>query len=95
MVLVEAAMYGKPMICCEVGSGTSFVNQNQETGFVIRPENPGELSAAANKLLEDRHLASTMGIAARARYETYFSGKALGQAYVALYKKALEAQARR
>ncbi len=27
MVLVEAAMRGKAMISCEIGTGTSFVNQ--------------------------------------------------------------------
>ena len=31
MVLVEAAMRGKPMISCEIGTGTSYVNQHLQT----------------------------------------------------------------
>ncbi|WP_287365279.1 glycosyltransferase [Thauera sp.] len=85
MVLVEAAMFGKPMISCEIGTGTSFVNANGETGFVVAPENPGALTEAMNRLLEDDALATRMGLAARARFERLFSGEALGREYARLY----------
>jgi glycosyltransferase involved in cell wall biosynthesis len=85
MVLVEAAMFGKPMVCCEVGSGTSYVNQHGVTGFVVAPEQPKELAGAMNVLLSDDALAAHMGQAAREHYETLFSGEALGKAYSALY----------
>ena len=85
MVLVEASMFGKPMVCCEVGSGTSFVNSHGETGFVVTPESPIELAEACNRLIEDETLATRMGTAARNRYERLFSGEALGLAYANLY----------
>ncbi len=85
MVLVEASMHGKPMVCCEVGTGTSFVNAHNETGFVISPENHVELAQAINTLLLETELARSMGRAARKRYECLFSGNALGQAYADLY----------
>ncbi|MFM0251419.1 glycosyltransferase [Paraburkholderia sediminicola] len=85
MVLVEAEMFGKPMVCCEVGSGTSYVNEDGVTGFVVAPEQPQELARAMNALLGDDDLAARMGHAARARYEALFSGEALGNAYSALY----------
>jgi glycosyltransferase involved in cell wall biosynthesis len=85
MVLVEAEMFGKPIVCCEVGSGTSYVNENGVTGFVVAPEQPQELARAMNALLGDDDLAARMGHAARARYEALFSGEALGNAYSALY----------
>jgi rhamnosyl/mannosyltransferase len=85
MVLVEAAMFGKPVVCCEVGSGTSYVNQDGVTGFVVPPEHPDELARVVNTLLRDGALAARMGQAARARYEALFSGDALGRAYTALY----------
>ncbi|SMG44751.1 glycosyltransferase [Paraburkholderia susongensis] len=85
MVLVEAAMFGKPMVCCEVGSGTSYVNEAGETGLVVAPEQAHELARAMNTLLGDAALAERMGQAARARYEALFSGEALGRAYGALY----------
>jgi glycosyltransferase involved in cell wall biosynthesis len=90
MVLVEAAMFGKPMVCCEVGSGTSYVNKNDETGFVVPPESPDEFAGACNRLIEDEALAMKMGIAARIRYENYFSGDALGLNYLNLYSDVLK-----
>lgn len=87
MVLVEASMFSKPMVCCEVGSGTSFVNAHAETGFVIPPESPADLAAACNQLLDDVELASVMGRNARLRYEKLFSGDALGRAYFSLYQE--------
>jgi rhamnosyl/mannosyltransferase len=89
MVLVEAQMFGKPMVCCEVGSGTSYVNENGETGFVVEPEQASELARAMNALLNDEALAARMGQAARARYEALFSGEALGRAYSALYRDVM------
>ncbi|MEX3854212.1 glycosyltransferase [Paraburkholderia sp. BR10923] len=89
MVLVEAAMFGKPMVCCEVGSGTSFVNEDGVTGFVVPPEAPEPLVAAINRLALDEPLARAMGAAARERYERLFSGPALGSAYKSLYEQVL------
>jgi glycosyltransferase involved in cell wall biosynthesis len=89
MVLVEAAMFGKPMISCEIGTGTSFVNADGETGIVVPPENPSELAGAMNRLMEDKGLALRFGQAARLRYEQMFSGEALGKAYAALYQEVV------
>lgn len=89
MVLVESSMFGKPMVCCEVGSGTSFVNSHGETGFVVPPESPQELAKACNILLHDQICAARMGVAARTRYEQLFSGKALGSAYADLYNEVV------
>ncbi len=90
MVLVEAAMFGRPLISCEIGTGTSYVNAHEETGFVVAPESPSELRRAMNNLLADDNLAVTMGNAARSRYERLFSGPALGRAYVALFREVAE-----
>jgi glycosyltransferase involved in cell wall biosynthesis len=87
MVLVEAAMFGRPQISCEIGTGTSFVNSHEETGFVVPPQDPAALAAAMNALLADDALADRLGAAARLRYERLFSGPALGQAYAALYRE--------
>ncbi|GHU21089.1 hypothetical protein FACS189475_10300 [Betaproteobacteria bacterium] len=85
MVLVEAAMFGRPLISCEIGTGTSFVNAHDVSGFVVAPENPAALAGAMNTLLSDDALAQSMGQAARARYERLFSGPALGKAYADLF----------
>jgi glycosyltransferase involved in cell wall biosynthesis len=89
MVLVEAAMFGKPMISCEIGTGTSYVNLDNETGFVVPPESAAELAAAMSRLLNDFALAGKLGRAARRRYEKLFSGDVLGGAYAGLYHDAV------
>ena len=88
MVLVEAAMFGRPMISCEIGTGTSFINAHEETGLVVEPENPAALARAMNAFLHESGLATRFGKAARQRYERIFSGAALGKAYAELYKEA-------
>jgi rhamnosyl/mannosyltransferase len=85
MVLIEAAIYSRPMISCEVGTGTSFANVDSETGFVVPPENSIELAKAMNLLLENECLAMQLGINARSRYENFFSSAALGSAYKNVY----------
>jgi glycosyltransferase involved in cell wall biosynthesis len=87
MVLVEAAMFGRPLISCEIGTGTSYVNAHEETGFVVDPESPEALALAMTTLLIDDKLTARMGEAARNRYEKLFSGPALGQAYAGLFRE--------
>lgn len=87
MVLVEAAMFGRPLISCEIGTGTSFVNAHEETGFVVAPENPDALVRAMNAFLAEERLVGDMGSAARLRYERMFSGTALGKAYADLFRE--------
>lgn len=89
MVLIEAGIYGRPMVSCEVGSGTSFANADGVTGYVVPPENPQALAAAMNRFLADAELAQKFGLAARLRYEKLFSGQALGKAYSQLYQDVL------
>jgi glycosyltransferase involved in cell wall biosynthesis len=89
MVLVEAAMLGKPMISCEIGTGTSFVNLNEKTGLVVEPSNPLSLGTAMKRVLNDEKLAADWGQCARSRYEQLFSGSSLGVAYSALYREVL------
>ncbi len=89
MVLIEAAMHSKPMISCEIKSGTSYANTHNETGYVIEPENPSQLAQAANALFSNGTHARSLGNNARKRYEELFSGPALGKAYSSLYKDIL------
>ena len=90
MVLVEAAMCGKPLISCEIGTGTSFVNVHGETGLVVEPEDPVALAQALNRLLGNATLAMRMGTASRQRYERLFSGERLGRSYAALFEEVAE-----
>lgn len=90
MVLLEAAMHAKPLVSCEIGTGTSFINQHNNTGFVVPPESPSALSDALHNLLKDPVRAKYMGQAARHRYEKHFSASALGLNYVDFFTRALQ-----
>jgi glycosyltransferase involved in cell wall biosynthesis len=90
MVLVEAAMFNKPQISCEIGTGTSFVNLHEESGIVVPPESPEDMARAMNLLLRETTTKEKLGLAARARYERLFSGNALGKAYADLYRDVAE-----
>ena len=86
MVLVEASMCSKAMISCELGTGTSFVNQHNATGLVVRAGSAESLFLAMSELLADSDMTQAFGLAARKRYEQYFSGPAMGNAYAQLYR---------
>lgn len=88
MVLIEASMYGRPMITCDIGSGTSYVNLHEVTGYVVTPNSSTELANAMNKL-ECDDVCTKFGLEARSRYECLFSGDALGRAYADLYREVI------
>lgn len=87
--LVEAAMYGRPMISCEIGTGTTFINQHKLTGLVVPPRDPAALRQAMNTLVEDARLSSEMGAAARKRYEEHFTASQMGDTCFDLYQEVL------
>ena len=87
--LLEGAMYGKPLISCEIGTGTSFININEETGLVVPPSDPSAFSHAMKTLWEQPDKAKLMGQNARSRYLKMFTAKDMAKAYVDIYKKLL------
>lgn len=89
IALLEAAMLAKPMISCEIGTGTSFVNQHNHTGLVIPPADPEALATAIDTLAADADLAARLGANARQRYETLFTGEIMGRQYADLYRQML------
>lgn len=89
ITLLEGAMYGKPLVCCEIGSGTSYINQHNETGLVVPPGNAAALREALKTLAENPERASIMGQKAKARFETCFQAKMMCQNYLDLYERVL------
>lgn len=87
VTLVEGAMHGRPLISTEIGTGTSYVNSDGETGFVVPPGDSRDLREAMLRLQGDQELAKRMGRAARARYESLFTGHLMGARYTRLYEK--------
>ena len=72
-VLLEAMAAGKPVVCAELGTGTSFVNVDGETGFVVPARDSRALAAAIARLMDDADLRARMGAAGRARVRQEFT----------------------
>lgn len=87
--LLEAAMYGKPLIACEMGSGTTFINLADQTGLVVPPRDAPALAHAMQRLWDDPAMAQAMGAKALERYESVFTAPAMAAAYADLYRSLL------
>ena len=89
--LLEGAMYGKPLISSEIGTGTSYINVDKETGIVVPPSDPTALRQAMDFLWNNPKEAAAMGQKAEARYWELFTGERMARAYMGLYNKLLPA----
>lgn len=85
--LLEGAMYGKPMISSEIGTGTTFINIADETGLVVPPSDPVAMRQAMRYLWEHPEQAADMGRRAEARYWKHFTGDQMVGEYVTLYRE--------
>jgi len=83
--LLEGAMYGKPMISSEIGTGTTFINIGDETGLVVPPSSPVALRQAMRYLWEHPEVAANMGKRAEERYWKHFTAEKMVKSYVDLY----------
>ena len=88
--LLEGAVFGKPMISCEIGTGTSYINQHGVTGIVVPPDNPQAFRQAMQTLWNDTQCAVEMGQRARARYLELFTAAQMTASYVRLYRDLSE-----
>jgi glycosyltransferase involved in cell wall biosynthesis len=91
--LLEGAMYGKPMISSEIGTGTSYINIHQETGLVVPPSDPQAFGDAMRTLWDNPALARAMGERAEARYQQLFTAETMASSYNALYHELVARRA--
>ncbi|MFJ3315444.1 glycosyltransferase [Herbaspirillum huttiense] len=87
--LLEAAQQAKPMVTCELGTGTSYVNIADETGLIVAPEHPEQLRAAMEVLWSNDGLRDVMGLNARRRYQEMFTADKMVAGYLELYARLL------
>lgn len=88
--LLEGAMYGKPMISCEIGTGTTFINISGETGLVVPPGNAVALRGAMQYLWEHPEEARIWGAQAEDRYWKYFTAERMVTDYVKIYRELVQ-----
>jgi glycosyltransferase involved in cell wall biosynthesis len=91
--LLEGAMFGKPMISSEIGTGTTYINIDGDTGLVVPPDDSPAFGAAMRTLWENPALAEAMGKRAALRYEELFTAERMAANYAALYRELVDRHA--
>ncbi len=89
LVQVEAMAAGLPVICTELGTGTSFVNLHGRTGLVVPPHDPAALAEACRTLLADPERRRALGAQGRERALGEFGVPKMVQRVEDVYEEAL------
>jgi rhamnosyl/mannosyltransferase len=89
IVQIEAMAAGKPVVCCELGNGVTYVNRHGATGLVVPPRDAPALAGALRTLIDDRALCARLGAQGRARVDAEFSMEALRRGTLLVYQEAL------
>ncbi len=92
--LLEGAMYGKPLISSEIGTGTSYINISEETGIVVPANDPTALRAGMQRMWDDPVMAQAMGRNGEVRYWDRFTALKMAQSYADLYETVIAEKAR-
>ena len=89
IVLAEAAQQGLPMISCEIGTGTSYVNLADETGLVVPPSDSVAFGQALDTFWNQPEQVATWGRSALKRYEENFKAETMARRYTGAYGEVL------
>jgi rhamnosyl/mannosyltransferase len=90
LVQLEAMAAGKPVVCTEVGTGTTFVTFHGETGLAVPPRDPYALAQACQALLADAGWRRRLGAQGRERALAEFRLEVMVERVEAVYHEALE-----
>jgi len=89
IVQLEAMACGKPVVCTELNTGTSYVNQHGKTGLVVSPGDVEALADAVNLLMDHPAMRQAFGQAGFQRVGTHFSVEHMIEGVIALYREML------
>ncbi len=87
---LEAMSRGTPVVCTEVGTGTTSINKDNETGLVVPPADSDALAQAIGRILSDEPLAHKLSKGAIERCNTYFSEATMWQNLRKVYSEMLD-----
>lgn len=89
LVLLEAMACQRPVISTELGTATSTVNQDGETGYVVPPRNTDLLAKAVNNILNSSEVASCFSKNAYQRIQDHFGLREMITAIKRIYQDVL------
>lgn len=90
IVLIEAMACKRPVISTELGTGTSWVNENNITGFVVKAKDRRSLKEAIEKLLFDKDLYQKFSNNAFLRAKKRFTEEAMIKNIKEIYLKIIQ-----
>lgn len=91
--LMEAMAAGTPVISTELGTGTSYVNQDGVTGIVVPARDPRALAVAINRITQNQLMRRSMGEAAKTRCQQLFTVERMVVETLASYSAVLDKRA--
>jgi len=91
LVMVEAMASGLPCVTTEIGTGTSYLVEEGQSGFVVPPADPPALAAAIGKILADPALRQSFGQRGYARVQSEFTLEAMTSKVEGIYEAVLTA----
>jgi glycosyltransferase involved in cell wall biosynthesis len=90
-VQIEAMAAGRPVVCCELNNGVTYVNRHGETGLVVPPADAEALGVALRRLGSEPSLRIRLGAQARERVKE-FSVEAVASGTLAVYRRVLQSR---
>ena len=86
LVHLEAMMYGKPIIGCNIG-GMKEIIEDGLTGLLAEPGNAGSLRSLIEKLVENRELRFNLGVNARKSYLEKYTAKKMAEGVLGILER--------
>lgn len=89
IVQIEAMACGKPVVCCELNNGVTWVNRDGVTGLVVPAADPSALASAIERLADDAELRQRLGAQARDWAMRTFTTEAMARQTRDVYRAVL------
>jgi glycogen(starch) synthase len=94
LVLLEAMMFGRPIVTTAVG-GTREIVEDGGNGLLVEPDDEVALAAALRRLIEDEALRARFGIRSRELFESKFSAPMFAENSLKIYQSIVDMHAAR
>jgi hypothetical protein len=89
LIYVEAMRSSLPVVACRVG-GVPEIVLDEETGLLVEPNNAKALCAALDSLIRNPDRRTTLGLAGRRRYESFFTSDQMVARTLEMYEQFIE-----
>jgi len=87
--LLEGLMFGKPLISCDIKTGTSFINKHNLTGYVVKPKSVIQIKNALDKIFIKKTNRINFEKNSLARFKNYFTQEKMAKSYIKQYRLIL------